>query len=307
MKLYAPEYYRDFTCIADRCRHSCCVGWEIDVDKATMCRYAALTEPYADVIRASIEHHGTPHFRLGDGERCPHLNEQGLCRIILSLGEDCLCDICREHPRFYHTTKHAMEVGLGISCEEACRIVLTSDGYDRMVEIGEEEGEPLALDFDATAHRARIFAMLSDRTVPYDTRLTRIADICGVALSNRTDDDWRRLMGSLEYLNEHNLALFERYSSAHGQAERWSDVLERALAYFLFRHASDAADEDEFGEAVGFSLLCERLLASLVEATEAKSLESVIALARTVSEEIEYSEDNTERLREAVRHQSIKI
>ena len=30
-----------------------------------------------------------------------------LCRIILNLGEDALCDICREHPRFYNFTKVA--------------------------------------------------------------------------------------------------------------------------------------------------------------------------------------------------------
>ena len=31
MKLYAPKYYNEFKCIADKCTHSCCVGWEIDM------------------------------------------------------------------------------------------------------------------------------------------------------------------------------------------------------------------------------------------------------------------------------------
>jgi DNA-binding LytR/AlgR family response regulator len=34
-----------------------------------------------------------------------------------------------------------MEVGLGMACEEACRIVLSSDGYGRFIAIGEEQGE----------------------------------------------------------------------------------------------------------------------------------------------------------------------
>ena len=25
MKLFAPKYYKNFVCIADRCRHSCCI------------------------------------------------------------------------------------------------------------------------------------------------------------------------------------------------------------------------------------------------------------------------------------------
>ena len=35
MKLYAPEYYKQFQCIADKCTHSCCIGWEIDIDEIT--------------------------------------------------------------------------------------------------------------------------------------------------------------------------------------------------------------------------------------------------------------------------------
>ena len=35
MKLFAPKYYTEFSCIADRCRHSCCIGWEIDIDADT--------------------------------------------------------------------------------------------------------------------------------------------------------------------------------------------------------------------------------------------------------------------------------
>ena len=300
MKLYAPEDYTDFACIADRCRHSCCVGWEIDIDKATAQHYATLSAPYADAIHASIEtQDGTPHFRLCKEDRCPHLNENGLCRIILSLGEEHLCDICREHPRFYHTTKHGMEVGLGLSCEEACRIVLCSDGYDRLVAVGEEPDDAERPDFDATAHRARIYAVLSERSRPYAERLAAIADAYGVSLTDRTDAAWRELLDSLEYLDEAHRALFRCYSSRTAQATAWDAVLERALAYFVYRHVSDAADADELCAAVGFSLLCERLLASLIEATEARDLEAVVELARTVSEEIEYSEDNTEALKQA--------
>ena len=35
MKLYAPECYKNFVCIADKYSHSCCVGGEIDIDEET--------------------------------------------------------------------------------------------------------------------------------------------------------------------------------------------------------------------------------------------------------------------------------
>ena len=87
MKLLAPEYYNDFKCIADKCRHSCCVGWEIDVDGDTMARYEALDSGYGPEIIGSIEKGDTPHFRLCEKDRCPHLDERGLCRIITELGK----------------------------------------------------------------------------------------------------------------------------------------------------------------------------------------------------------------------------
>ena len=34
-----PDYYPLFRCIADRCRHNCCIGWEIDVDGDSLAAY----------------------------------------------------------------------------------------------------------------------------------------------------------------------------------------------------------------------------------------------------------------------------
>ena len=84
MKLYAPKYYTDFVCIADKCRHSCCIGWEIDVDGEALEKYDSSEKDYAKNIRKSIDREDIPHFCLLPNERCPHLNERGLCNIILN-------------------------------------------------------------------------------------------------------------------------------------------------------------------------------------------------------------------------------
>lgn len=88
MKIFAPKYYTEFSCIADRCRHSCCIGWEIDIDADTAEKYRRMTGAYATAVLDSIEPGDPPHFRLGEGERCPHLDEKGLCRIIKACGEE---------------------------------------------------------------------------------------------------------------------------------------------------------------------------------------------------------------------------
>ena len=295
MKLYAPKYYKEFQCIADRCRHSCCIGWEIDVDEVTMQKYATLTDPYADRIRDSIDTDEIPHFRLSKGERCPHLDERGLCRIILSCGEDKLCDICREHPRFYNDTPYGREVGLGMACEEACRLILLSNDYGNLVEVGEAPGEPCA-DWDTIAIRKSLYAMLGDETEPYERRLQGIYDAFAVAPSLLSDEEWRMRLDSLEYLDDTHSTLFSVYSSDLTTPQGAEKILERALAYFIYRHCTEAQDEADYRSSLGFCFFCERLLASMI----AKSNPiGALELARTLSEEIEYSEDNTVAIKAA--------
>lgn len=296
MKLYAPKYYLDFKCIADRCRHSCCIGWEIDIDDRTVKKYHALTDGYGAEIRKTIDFDGSPHFRLGEGERCPHLDERGLCRIITSLGEEYLCHICREHPRFYHNTPSGKEVGLGMACEEACRLILQSDEYDTFVEIGEAE-EAYEGDFDPLSNREKLYAILSDEAVLYTDRLRRISETYGISPDILSDEEWQEVLASLEYLEEAHQSLFFCYSSDLSTPPVWEKILERALAYFIFRYCTDSADEDEFRCSLGFCLVCERLLASILKSEQITKPAEAFEIARMISEEIDYSEENVEAIK----------
>lgn len=287
MILSAPIYYKNFKCIADKCQHSCCIGWEIDVDEATIKKYAALSDGYGKEIIKSIDICDTPHFRLKKDERCPHLDEKGLCRIITALGEGYLCDICRKHPRFYHTTLRGREVGLGMACEAACRLILTTHAVD-IIPIGDTEDEELPI-FDTVKEREGIYAILFDTVLPYSERRAKIAEAYKVSLTAHSDEEWKELLASLEYLHEDHKPLFAAYKT---EAIANEDILSRALAYFIFRHASPAEDAEEFRAAVGFALFAERLLASMITAG-GDPFES----ARILSEEIEYSEDNTEAIK----------
>ena len=298
MKLFAPAYYKRFTCIADKCRHSCCIGWEIDVDTDTLQIYAGMIEGYGQKIQESIDITETPHFRLAANERCPHLNERGLCNIILSCGEQYLCDICREHPRFYNDTPCGREVGLGMACEEACRLILCSDDYADMIEWEELDGQVEGEIFDSLSNRARLYTILSDERLPYTDRLRLIRQAYAVEPGDTTDIVWRERLAALEYLNEQHKHLFAAYSSDITTPQTAEKVLERALAYFIYRHCTEVANEVDYRAKLGFCLFCERLLASMIRTFRATSATEIIELARVLSEEIEYSEDNTEALTE---------
>ena len=301
MKLYAPAYYQNFTCIADKCTHSCCVGWEIDIDPHTVTVYRGLSGDYCEEIRQSVDDSGdTPHFRLCHGERCPHLDESGLCRIITSLGEDYLCDICREHPRFYNQTSRGLEVGLGMACEEAARIILSSDGYANITEIEASEGEPESFDFDPLPYRAKILDVLQDPALTYPQKEQALEQLFGVTLACRADAEWRDLLSELEYLDEGHRAVFAESFVSNGQLPHGGDaILTRALAYFIYRHVTAAYDPDELCGAVGFGMLCVRLMASLWHEGHGDLLTASVECGRTVSEELEYSEENTQAIKDA--------
>ena len=208
-ELFAPSYYGEFECIKGECRHSCCIGWEIDIDDTTMGRYASVGGDIGDSIRKSIfvpklnerdkaenedgedfdssDFNGASHFVLTAGDRCPHLDGCGLCRIITELGEGYLSDICRLHPRFFNETARGREVGLGMSCEEACRIILSSDGYADFAKIGDDECD--IPDFDVIPYRDALYSILSDRGVPYTERLSRISERFSVSPALLSDGE----------------------------------------------------------------------------------------------------------------------
>ena len=211
MKLYAPLYYKDFKCIADRCSHSCCIGWEIDIDPCSYEKYCSLSGGYGEIIKGSIDNTDTPCFKLGENDRCPHLNERDLCNIITNLGQDYLCEICREHPRFYNDTPYGKEVGLGLACEEACRVILGSDEYKSFYVV-EELTEALdTFNFDPIPYRTRIFDILA-LDLSYDERLDLISMEFGISTSFLSDEEWHSCISSLEYLEPQHRQLFLNFS-----------------------------------------------------------------------------------------------
>lgn len=287
MKLFAPKYYKDFKCVADKCTHSCCIGWEIDIDDNTLKKYESLKEGYGKEIINTVENGETSQFKLCKNERCPHLDSKGLCKIISEVGEEYLCDICREHPRFYNDTARGKFVGLGMACEEAARIILESD-YTSFVGIGEKEGEEKK--FDAVSMMEIVYDILSDNDFSYNEKISLIEKSFKVTPEILSDEAWREVIDSLEYLDETHRDLFLKYSLEISVEKSMEKIFERALAYFVYRHCLDAYDEEEFLVSLGFSLFLVNLLVSIIG--ENSKMEDIIRLARIVSEEIEYSQEN---------------
>lgn len=116
--------FSNFHCLAGRCPSTCCAGWEVDLDEQILSYYRRLSGPLGEEIRSHIQTaDGYTFFTLQEG-RCPFLNSDNLCRLILSLGDNALSVTCREHPRFVEEYGTLRETCLSISCPEAARLLL---------------------------------------------------------------------------------------------------------------------------------------------------------------------------------------
>ena len=141
MKVIVPDYYPEFRCIAGACRHSCCIGWEIDIDEDIRALYETIPGDFGQRLRENIDDSGENScFRLDDEERCPFLNRRGLCDIILHLGEGALCQICTDHPRFRSFFSDRTEMGLGLCCEAAADLILSRTEPVRFL-VQEDDGD----------------------------------------------------------------------------------------------------------------------------------------------------------------------
>ena len=58
MNVYVPDYYPFFHCIASKCRHTCCAGWEIDVDDATAALYLSQPGAFGAELAAALTEDG---------------------------------------------------------------------------------------------------------------------------------------------------------------------------------------------------------------------------------------------------------
>ena len=273
MSTWYPSFYPAYRCRADRCRHSCCRGWEIDVDEQSAARYRKLPGELGDELRRALfaDEEGW-HFRLDGEERCPFLEADGLCRLIRRLGEGALCDICALHPRFFEELDADELWGLGLSCEEATALLL---GEKELRFVCGETGE--ILDLPGLVHYVGL-------AVPRETLRYR----------PRIDEERRReilrLFGKTEPIDEawaEELKALE--ASPLPQAGRDEDY-QRIYEYLLYRQI-EKAEERDWESIADYAALSTDFVA-LWDAQE----KDTAGHLRRFSEQIEYSTENVEIL-----------
>lgn len=176
-----PDYYKEFSCIADQCEATCCAGWQIVVDEESLKRYKKVSGDFEQRIRDGVDFKEGIFYQK-PGKRCAFLNEQNLCDMYTALGEGAFCETCRRYPRHIEEFENIREFTLSASCPEAARILLSKKEpvqfYDVEIEAEEEEFD----DFDPVVYeklveaRGEMLRFLQNRTMSVKERAAGLWD-----------------------------------------------------------------------------------------------------------------------------------
>ena len=153
MKVLKPGYYDDFQCLMGKCPLTCCKGWKIEIDEETLDYYRRLPGSFGKQVRKAIDW-PEERFSLRNG-CCSLMTEEGLCEIHSHLGEEALCDTCRDYPRHMEVFPYYRELSLSLSCPEAAvQILEKSAARNKDLFLETEEEELLEFeDFDSNLFR----------------------------------------------------------------------------------------------------------------------------------------------------------
>lgn len=299
MKCY-PDYYKNFNCIADKCKHNCCIGWEIDIDEDTLGFYKSHKGELKERFENSINYCDIPHFITDENERCPFLNDKNLCDIICTLGENHICDICTQHPRFHNELPGRTESGLGLCCEEACRLILTKKEKVTLV-----SDEKYQTDDEIILMRDKVIEILQNREVPLSKRVENMLRFCETNFEKSSLFDYANMLLSLEILDcawENTLKEIQKYD-CEPDLSRFDEYIkgrehefEQFCVYLVYRHFANAPDlyyaqQRARFTAFAFDFLYKLGAFTLQNKYEYKT-EMHLDFARMFSTEIEYSDEN---------------
>ena len=297
MKVVVPNYYNQFKCIAEKCHHNCCIGWEIDIDEDTYEYYQEIDGHFGERLKRDITVTDECAFFNLDGKgRCVFLNDNNLCEIILNLGEDALCQVCSDHPRFRNFYDNEMEIGLGLCCEEAGRIILSQKDRFELI-VFDDANKKDKNDF--FEYKQNILNKLQNKEQTLEERILCLLQENNIELPKkdfnkwidfylsleRLDDSWTNLLCDMKTVIFNHIDIPEAYIM----------VLEKLLIYFIYRSFND-----NNADTIKFSVFSVFFISEILKYHIFKygelSFEDIIEYTRMYSSEIEYSDENMQKI-----------
>ena len=194
MKLVTPSFYKDFKCIAGACPDSCCQGWEVDADEASLAYYKTLSGVIRERIDSVLDkdEFGNTIFRLAEKKRCPFLNHENLCDMHIAIGGEHTPYTCRTFPRFINDFGGTREMGISFSCPVASEIMWGLNGkFDFTFEMNDLPPSLNNIDaelyFKLFNERKKAYSIVQNNNLTINERLIQLLDF-GSSLQKDIDN-----------------------------------------------------------------------------------------------------------------------
>ena len=339
MKLCVPEYYKDFKCIANKCKDTCCKGWEIDIDRKTSQFYSQVDGEFGNKLRKNISETEPKHFIFNSNGKCPFLNNNNLCDIFITLGEEHLCTICSLHPRYFEWFDGVKEGGIGMCCEEAARIILSQNQSFKTYEI--DIPFEFCDNYDKNLfsrlynYREKIIEYIETSDIPFKTRIfnilksvefiqekidkNQLVDEFEIKEFNENSSpvDFKPLLNhflKLEYLDSDFKKILKDCLTNYGLTEneikkfneenqKISIYLQNIAIYFIWRYFLKATFDKDIWSKINLMVISLITIKYLYFCKWMEkgglSFDDCIVIAKKYSQEIEYSYENLKFLADA--------
>ncbi len=251
---YFPQYYKQFSCKASQCRHSCCSSWRIPVSRREyeqLINMECTDELYTRVQRAFE----MPDFPTDDCFRyicfnwlgeCP-IQDKGLCSIHREKGEAFLPKICRLYPRSLKQINQYNFASCSCSCEKVVELLFEPGATS--ITSGELDGEP-ELKYEVSGDDVALINLF--QKIMQDNTLTlreSLYDICKIVNEKEFLYDYNRDSHPLSQA----LAVLKRLASSNSRLEEIvAPIIERYIVNPRLYVTDIMMFEDDFPDWEGF-------------------------------------------------------
>lgn len=318
-----PSYCDKFRCIADKCTDNCCIGWEIDIDTDTLAYYQSITGNFGKRLSENISE---GCFILAENERCPFLNECNLCDIFTELGEEHLCQICTDHPRYYEWFGSIKEGGTGLCCEESARLILSNDFELAEKDIPDEDCDDYDEELFKFLLSARDIIISHLQNDSFPDAVCAMLDFAEELQFNIDNDEFiipgfRQLtkaeapdtdkilnfFTALEPIDEKWQPYIKKCAAmpinAGNDFSQYEPYLRRLAIYFVFRYFMKGTFDGEILSRLKLTAVSVWMINYLwhcgIYDNGSLTFEDLAQTAKNYSKEVEYSEENLDTLADA--------
>ena len=218
-QMVEPLYFQSFYCEGSSCQDSCCVGWDVAIDKETYEKYQRCPDMVLSPLfhKHVILNHKTvgtsqyaPHALVQMEQYvCPFLTDEKLCLIQKRLDEQFLSLTCATYPRVFNSIEGVLERSLCVSCPKAAEIVLLDR---RPMQFQSSEIDDLSREYRITdvddfnsvgqcGNEIRCFTinLLQDRTYTLWERLIILGVFCNRLEQVTSQNSSENILELLEY------------------------------------------------------------------------------------------------------------